>query len=293
MRIRALLPSCLVFGLLGGASATLQAQEPPPPPAPSPTPPTTTTPLKVAIMGLTAPGFNKATVENLYGILVAEIDSLPQYKVIARDEIEALLGLEQQKSLLGCDDTSCLAEIAGALGVDKVIAGKVGKVGSTFVVNLTLIDHKTAAVENRVVRTVKGEEDELIEAIATIGRELVGAEGGSTAVSDATSASAAADASAVADASAATEPVVATDKGGGMPMLPVVMLAAGGLGAVAGGALLGFSVVRYSDYQAATEPADAKTLQEEIPIWWISGGVITGIGAAALAAGAVLFAVGE
>jgi len=236
-------------------------------------------PVKIAIMGLKAPGFNAATVENLYGILVAEIDSMPQYKVVARDEIEALLGLEQQKSMLGCDDTSCLAEIAGALGVDKVIAGKVGKVGSTFVVNLTLIDHKTASVENRLVRTVRGKEDMLIEAVAQLGRELVGAEGVSSVM---TSSSTQTDGEPNAD-----------QAGGEFPVLPVVALAAGGVGLIAGAGLLGLSALRYDAYQQSQDTAEARALQEEIPIWWISGGVAGGVGLVAAAAGAVLLVLSE
>ena len=37
-------------------------------------------------------------------------------------------------------DTSCLVEIGGALGVDYLVSGSVGKLGDAFVIILKLMD---------------------------------------------------------------------------------------------------------------------------------------------------------
>lgn len=42
---------------------------------------------------------------------------------------------------MGCGDSSCLAEIAGAMGAEFVVFGDVGKLGETFVINLNLFDN--------------------------------------------------------------------------------------------------------------------------------------------------------
>src|SRR4051812_13752442 len=44
----------------------------------------------------------------------------PEIRVTTETEIGQLIGLERQKALLGCNEASsnCMAELAGALGVD-------------------------------------------------------------------------------------------------------------------------------------------------------------------------------
>ncbi len=235
---------------------------------------------KVAVMQFTAPAFEAGVVENLYGLFVAEIDAIPGYQVISRDEIEAMLGFEQQKAMLGCDDTSCLAEIAGALGVDKVVSGKVGKVGKIFVLNITMIDHKSARVEKRVSKTVTGADDVLILAIQESARELVGVSQRSGAV-------------AVTGSSGTEDSAKAGAHEGDGGVLPLVLLASGGAGLVVGGALLGVSALRYGAYQDATDPQQAEALAGEVPIWWVGSGVAAGVGLVAAAVGGVLVAVSE
>ena len=44
-------------------------------------------------------------------------------KVIAPDDIRALLEQEANLQMMGCDDDSCLAEIGGALGVSLGVGG--------------------------------------------------------------------------------------------------------------------------------------------------------------------------
>lgn len=66
--------------------------------------------------------------------------------VITNSDVQALLGLERQKQLLGCSDqsTSCMAELAGALGADGVVLGTVVRVGRKYQVNVRIIDATSA-----------------------------------------------------------------------------------------------------------------------------------------------------
>ncbi len=54
-------------------------------------------------------------------VLIAEVRKLHGVFVITEDEIRALVELEAERQLLGCDDEGCLAEIADALGVDFLL----------------------------------------------------------------------------------------------------------------------------------------------------------------------------
>jgi hypothetical protein len=73
----------------------------------------------------------KALDATLVGLVAAEAQTLG-YGVVSSADLSAMLSLEKQEDLLACEDnTSCLSEIGGALGVDLLVAGTVSKVGET------------------------------------------------------------------------------------------------------------------------------------------------------------------
>jgi len=67
-------------------------------------------------------------------------------------DIKDLLTTEQQRQLVGCEQSSCMSELAGALGARNMVSGLVGKLGDTFVVTLKLVDTETAKVGARASR---------------------------------------------------------------------------------------------------------------------------------------------
>ncbi|MBK7862851.1 MAG: hypothetical protein IPJ65_30435 [Archangiaceae bacterium] len=79
-------------------------------------------------------------------------------KVTGKQEIAAVLGLERQKQLMGCDEdqASCLAELAGALGVDGLLTGSLGKAGDGYLVNLKI----TSSDGARTLAVVSGRADD-------------------------------------------------------------------------------------------------------------------------------------
>lgn len=79
-----------------------------------------------------ATGVDPTLAENVSAVIVAEVHASGAFSsVIAKSDIASMLSLEQQKQVLGCDTdaSSCLAEIGGALGVKRVVAGSLGRVG--------------------------------------------------------------------------------------------------------------------------------------------------------------------
>lgn len=69
-------------------------------------------------------------------------------QVVTASELTQALALDRQRQLLGCDTSSCLAEISGALGVDGVISGHVARVGKSLAVTLRIVSptNKTLAL---------------------------------------------------------------------------------------------------------------------------------------------------
>ncbi len=129
---------------------------------------------KVAVLDVQTTNVDPKLVAILTEILAVEVQGLGRYEsVIAGRDIAAIMGFEKQRDLVGCGDTECLVEIGGALGVDRLVVGHVGKVGHTFVVNIKLISIVDARTEQRIYQTVKGEEDVLIASIRDSVHKLV------------------------------------------------------------------------------------------------------------------------
>src|SRR3954464_15436468 len=72
---------------------------------------------------------------------VSELTREGGFKVTTKNDVAQVLGIERQKQLLGCGDaqSSCLAELAGALGVDGILSGSLARIGSGFTVTLRVL----------------------------------------------------------------------------------------------------------------------------------------------------------
>jgi TolB-like protein len=133
-----------------------------------------------AVLDLVASGMDKSVAANLTQILSAEIKRIQGAKVISRDDIKAMLMFAEDKIMLGCaDDSSCVAEVGAALGVEYMITGHVGKIGGAYIVSLTMISPADFKVVNRVSESFVGLEEQLVGAVRHAGRELIGLGGSS------------------------------------------------------------------------------------------------------------------
>jgi TolB-like protein len=129
---------------------------------------------KVAVAGFRATGVDEILVDNLTETFTTEAGKVPGFKVIGQSEIKDLVGYQAQQNMLGCDDAACMSDLAGALGVDMLIAGSVGKVGDTFVVNVRIIDVKKAETKHRVGANIAGRADALLPYIRLAAWQLLG-----------------------------------------------------------------------------------------------------------------------
>jgi TolB-like protein len=130
---------------------------------------------KVAVMDVkNVQGVAEGTATILTDIVASEI-SRYGIEVVSKADIAAIVGFEKQKALLGCsDDSSCLAEIGGALGVDYMLTGQVGQIGSRYRISLILVDVKKGKVAGRAADFCDKNEDALANAVLTRVREIVG-----------------------------------------------------------------------------------------------------------------------
>lgn len=102
-------------------------------------------PLKVASLGFSSVGIDPELAA-FYAQHFAQRLADPAVRVITPEDVAVLLGHERQKQLLGCADesTSCIAELAGALGADGVLSGSLARVGKKLSVTIKIIDPSSA-----------------------------------------------------------------------------------------------------------------------------------------------------
>jgi len=127
---------------------------------------------KIAVLDLKASGVDQTLAANLTAVVVGEVSKVKLFDVISRQEIMQMLNFEEERQQLGCTDASCLAEIGGALGVEYLVTGAVGKVGDLYLVNMQLIDIGKAKVENRAKREGDSEQM-LVKETGSAARELL------------------------------------------------------------------------------------------------------------------------
>jgi hypothetical protein len=104
---------------------------------------------------------------------VAQRFTVEGFTVITQRDLEATLGLERQRQLLGCsDETSCTAEILAALGASTLLVGDVAHVGGAFQVNLKLVDTRTSKPKAVASQRVDSER-ELLGALEAVVHQVV------------------------------------------------------------------------------------------------------------------------
>jgi hypothetical protein len=118
--------------------------------------------LRVAVYDLDAASVDPRTARVVTDSLLFELRKLERVSVIGFDEIRAMLDLEAEKAAMGCDEeSSCLAEIADALGADVLLTGSLAKVGGDHIFGLKALDQREAkagATFNKIVPAGDGTE---------------------------------------------------------------------------------------------------------------------------------------
>ena len=99
--------------------------------------------------------------------LLAEVRKIEGISAIGMEEITQMISLEAQKQMMGCDASeSCLAQIAGALGVDELITGNLTELSGSRVLTIRRIDQQRAKVVGTVQERLKvGSGEEFLLAI--------------------------------------------------------------------------------------------------------------------------------
>lgn len=108
---------------------------------------------RLAVLDLTpGAGVDPALITPLTEAITIEVQSRGFFDVTSSRDIVTLLGVERQKQLLGCGESSCVAELAGALGARFVLSGSVSRIGASWQLSLTTLDTQKSQPLARAVR---------------------------------------------------------------------------------------------------------------------------------------------
>lgn len=208
---------------------------------------------RVLVLDVEAVGVDVNDAKAATRVIAAAAGDVDGVEVVSADDLRRLAALEAEKSAAGCSDTSCLAEIAGALGAEKVLFGSLSKLGATTTASLSLYTASTGAIERASVDVAD------LSGLAPVLRTMVGKLlHGDTA--------------AAAPAAASTAPP-------GNPWFGVVV--GGGVGVVAGAATAGISEVLIE------QPARDGSEKDVVRVVGLGGIVVAGLGAVAAVVGVV------
>lgn len=120
-------------------------------------------PTRVLVLDLEAVGaVDKDTARSIDPLVLAAA-SVAGAEVLAQSELKKIAEVEAGKAALGCDDSSCLAELAGAMGARFVLFGTVSKLGDATTVSMSMFDSRSSTVarDNVVVRDLAELSDQL------------------------------------------------------------------------------------------------------------------------------------
>lgn len=103
--------------------------------------------VSLAMPGLGGLGLSEEE-KTFYSAHLAHQMGLAGVRVITPEDIAQIVGLERQKQLLGCsdDNSTCLAEIGNALGVDGVVTGSIARLPDAVQVDVRVISPANAAL---------------------------------------------------------------------------------------------------------------------------------------------------
>jgi len=121
---------------------------------------------KLAVTEIRAPSGDAELGKLLSELALTEASASGRFSVIGQSDVAAMLGLEKQKQMLGCADSSeCFAEIGGALGADYLLVGTAGQLGALWRIDLKLVEVRKRQVAARAGESVEPRPELLADAI--------------------------------------------------------------------------------------------------------------------------------
>ncbi len=126
-----------------------------------------------AVLDFTGTGINEMEAITLTQRLASELVQTDALIIVERNQMSEIMD-EQGFQQSGCTSAECAAEIGALLGVQKMITGSFGKIGTSYTIDARMFAVESGQTEKTVSKTYKGEVDGLLTQIEIVAWELVG-----------------------------------------------------------------------------------------------------------------------
>ncbi|MEE8335260.1 MAG: CsgG/HfaB family protein [Candidatus Neomarinimicrobiota bacterium] len=127
----------------------------------------------VAVLDFEGRGISQMEAATLTDRLMSEMVATDAVIMVERTQMKEILD-EQGLQQAGCTSAECAAEVGALLGVQYMVSGSFGKLGSTFTVDAKMFSVESGQTTKSVSKTYKGEVDGLLPIIEIVAWELVG-----------------------------------------------------------------------------------------------------------------------
>lgn len=116
----------------------------------------------IAVSDLDGSEVSSSEIKALTERLRSELLMTKHFKVLERDIMEEILK-EQGFQQSGCTTSECVVQIGQLVNVEKMVAGRINKIGNTFSSSVRIIDITTGSIDKIVSFDYTGPIDELLK----------------------------------------------------------------------------------------------------------------------------------
>ena len=116
----------------------------------------------IAVSDLDGSEVSSSEIKALTERLRSELLMTKHFKVLERDIMEEILK-EQGFQQSGCTTSECVVQIGQLVNVEKMVAGKINKIGNTYSSSVRIIDITTGSIDKIVSFDYTGPIDELLK----------------------------------------------------------------------------------------------------------------------------------
>ncbi|MBF0431669.1 MAG: PEGA domain-containing protein [Fibrobacteria bacterium] len=128
----------------------------------------------IAVLDLEAIAVSEIEAKSLTDKLRSELVKTGRFLVIERNQMDEILE-EQKFQLSGCTNQECVVEVGQLLGVQEMITGSIGRVGSVYLVSLRTIDVEKGIVLKDINENVPGNVSDILNyGITNAARRIAG-----------------------------------------------------------------------------------------------------------------------
>jgi len=123
------------------------------------------TPL-VAVMPLETNDVTPGEAQLLGDAIGTKLQETGSFRVMERSQMEKILSEQGFQQSGACNGTECAVQMGQVLGIDRMVVGSVGRLGTAWVLNLRMVSVGTGEVVASSSRNQKGEIADLLTELA-------------------------------------------------------------------------------------------------------------------------------